>query len=58
MQLFFQSIILYIVYGPGTSKIQSISFQKVNIVKLTQISFDFDSIKFSLTHSSKLKGGE
>ena len=24
MQLFFQSIILYIVYGPGTSKIQSI----------------------------------
>ena len=26
MQLFFQSIILYIVYGPGTSKIQSISF--------------------------------
>ena len=24
MQLFFQSIILYIVYGPGTSKVQSI----------------------------------
>ena len=23
MQLFFQSVILYIVYGPGTSKIQS-----------------------------------
>ena len=33
MQLFFQSIILYIVYGPGTSGVQSI-FQNINFVRL------------------------
>ena len=33
MQLFFQSIILYIVYGPGTSNVQSI-FQIIHFVNL------------------------
>ena len=41
MQLFFQSIILYIVYGPGTSRIGSNSFLEIQKVKLAQLNFDF-----------------
>ena len=44
MQLFFQSIILYIVYGPGTSSIQSI-FQNIFLAAKMQLNkYTFDSV--------------